>query len=184
LTVGQPSEAVDAAFPDAAVDTEFPVARCAELAAEMIDALATRYGLVAVAVLPGQSVPASYWGAPEAGLAGGQLFWRPDTPVHSLLHELAHYVCMDAERRNGLDTDAGGDDNEECAVCYLEILLAEQLPGYDSDRCIADMDAWGYSFREGSARNWFEGDGKAARAWLRRHRLITAERLPSWRLRD
>lgn len=91
---------------------------------------------------------------------------------------------MDGQRREGLDTDAGGDDDEECAVCYLEILLAGRFPAYGSDRCIADMDAWGYSFREGSARNWFEGDGRDARSWLFRHRLIKADGTPSWRLRN
>ncbi len=28
------------------------------------------------------------------------------------------------------------------------------------------MDAWGYSFRLGSTRAWFEGDAQDARAWL------------------
>jgi hypothetical protein len=164
-------------------ESERPVVACAELAAEAIDELARRYRLSAVPVATGQPVPGSYWGAPEAGLTGRQLFWRPDTPVHSMLHELAHFVCMDAARRARLDTNAGGDDDEECAVCYLEILLAGQLRGFGLDRCIADMDAWGYSFREGSTRRWFEGDGSEARAWLLRRRLITPDGTPTWRLR-
>jgi hypothetical protein len=28
------------------------------------------------------------------------------------------------------------------------------------------MDEWGYSFRLGSARAWFEQDAEEARAWL------------------
>ena len=75
-----------------------------------------------------QLLPGSYWGESEAGLRGNVLYVRADTPLHSLLHELSHYVCMSPERRAGLDRDAGGDDAEECAVCYLQILLADELP--------------------------------------------------------
>ena len=35
------------------------------------------------------------------------------------------------------------------------------------ERAIADMDAWGYSFRLGSTRAWFENDAEDARRWLR-----------------
>ena len=59
-------------------------------------------------------------------------------------------------RRAALATDAGGSDDEESAVCYLQVLLARRLSGFGAERCLADMDAWGYSFREGSARAWFE----------------------------
>jgi hypothetical protein len=31
---------------------------------------------------------------------------------------------------------------------------------------MADMDAWGYSFRLGSTRAWFENDAEDARAFL------------------
>ena len=41
-----------------------------------------------------------------AGLIGSRLFVRDDTPVHSLLHEGCHYICMDSARRARLDTDA------------------------------------------------------------------------------
>ena len=104
--------------------------------------------------------------------------------MHSLLHELAHYVCMDAERRRGLDTNAGGDDDEECAVCYLEALLADYLPPFDRGRCLADMDRWGYSFRLGSARAWFEGDAEDARRWLVDEGLLEESRRPVWRVRE
>ena len=36
---------------------------------------------------------------------------------------------MSEERRKCLDRDAGGDDLEEAAVCYLQMLLADHLPG-------------------------------------------------------
>jgi hypothetical protein len=108
---------------------------------------------------------------------------RGDTPLHSILHEACHYVCMDAGRRGGLHTDAGGDYDEESAVCYLQILLADQLPGLGRERMMADMDAWGYSFRLGSARAWFERDAADARAWLQKHEIIAQEDRPTFRKR-
>ena len=154
---------------------------CGALDAARIADVLARFGVTGIALAGAQAIPGSYWGAPEAGLVGDRLYYRPDTPVHSLLHELAHYVCMDPVRRAGLDTDAGGSDEEECAVCYLEVLLAGYLPPFDPDRCLADMDAWGYSFREGTACAWFVGDGSDARAWLVAHGLIGADGLPTWR---
>jgi hypothetical protein len=128
--------------------------------------LLARYGLDLVLVAPEETIPGSYWGESEAGLQGSRLYARLDTPVHSVLHEASHYVCMSPERRVGLDRDAGGDDPEESAVCYLQILLAGELPGVGRERLCADMDAWGYSFRLGSARTWFENDADDARIWL------------------
>jgi len=127
------------------------------------------YGLTVQTVAPGEEIPGSYWGGPEAGLREGVLYARPDTPLHSILHEASHFICMSPERRAGLDRDAGGDEAEECAVCYLQILLATTLPGVGSLRLCRDMDAWGYSFRLGSAGAWFAGDAEDARAWLVRH---------------
>ncbi|HZX91255.1 MAG TPA: hypothetical protein VFE67_11465, partial [Rudaea sp.] len=46
------------------------------------------------------------------------------------------------------------------------IVLADALSGASSARLMADMDAWGYTFRLGSARAWFERDAEDARAWL------------------
>jgi len=151
--------------------------------AAAIDALLGRFGVERVAVADGATIRGSYWGESEAGLEGNRLYLRRDTPVHSLLHELAHFVCMSAERRAALVRDAGGDDAEEAAVCYLQVLLADCLPGFGRDRSFADMDTWGYSFREGSARAWFAGDGEDARRWLDRHGLIDAAAHPTWQLR-
>lgn len=156
---------------------------CDAIAAATIDRLLGRYGVEGVAVPSGRPIPGSYWGAPEAGLVASAIYFRDDTPVHSLLHELAHYICMDASRRLQLDTNAGGNDDEECGVCYLEVLLAAQLPPFDPERCLADMDTWGYSFREGAAARWFRGDGAAARRWLMDHDLIDADGRPNGRLR-
>src|SRR5579862_1339932 len=134
--------------------------------------LAAHFGLDLRVVPAGEQIPGSYWGESEAGLRGNTLFARLDTPVHSILHELAHYICMTPERRVGLDRDAGGDDAEESAVCYLQILLAGLLTHVGRERLSADMDAWGYSFRLGATRIWFEQDAQDSRAWLHSHGII------------
>jgi len=144
----------------------------------------SRYGARLVLVPDGEPIPYSYWGAPEAGLEGNRVYVRGDTPAHSLLHELGHYVCMSPDRRRGLVKDAGGTALEECAVCYLQVLLADWLPGFGRDKALADMDAWGYSFREGSAGAWWRGDARFARAWLLEHGLIDAADRVTWRLRQ
>ena len=112
-----------------------------------------------------------------------RVYVRRDTPVHSLLHETCHVICMDENRRAGLERDAGGNDIEEAAVCYLQILLADHLPGVGRDRLMQDMDAWGYSFRLGSSRAWFESDAADARAWLLEHGLLSATGTPVFALR-
>ena len=134
-----------------------------------VAALLDRYGLGLALVAPEEVIPGSYWGETEAGLRGDRLYARLDTPVHSVLHEAGHYICMTPERRAGLDRDAGGDDLEESAVCYLQVLLAGELRAVGMDRVFVDMDAWGYSFRLGSTRAWFENDAEDARRWLRQH---------------
>jgi hypothetical protein len=131
-----------------------------------------RYDLKLTLMLPEELIPGSYWGDREAGLREDQLYARLDTPVHSVLHETSHYICMTPERRSGLDRDAGGDDAEESAVCYLQVVLADDLPGVGRERLFADMDAWGYSFRLGSTRAWFDADALDAQAWLREHGII------------
>jgi hypothetical protein len=131
-----------------------------------VGVLLARFGLDLRLVPVGEDIPGSYWGETEAGLRGSVLYARPDTPLHSVLHEAAHFICMTPERRAGLDRDAGGDDAEECAVCYLQLLLSAQLPQFGLDRACADMDDWGYSFRLGSTRAWFEQDASDSRLWL------------------
>jgi hypothetical protein len=151
--------------------------------AAALAALLARFGLSIRRSPDHAPIPGSFWGDEEAGLQDDSVVLRSDTPLHSILHEACHYVCMDTARRSGLDTDAGGDYDEENAVCYLQILLAGQLPGFGRERMLADMDAWGYSFRLGSARAWFEQDAADARAWLQRHGLITAGGEPTWSVR-
>jgi hypothetical protein len=130
-----------------------------------------------------QPIPGSYWGEPEAGLIGDRLYARGDTPLHSILHEACHYICMDEERRGRLERDAGSDDAEENAVCYLQVLLADEIDGFGRERMLADMDRWGYSFRLGSSRAWFENDAVDAREWLLCHGLVDRCRRPLLRLR-
>jgi hypothetical protein len=91
---------------------------------------------------------------------------------------------MDSSRRARLLGDAGGDDLEESAVCYLQIVLADFLPSLGRERMFRDMDAWGYSFRLGPARRWFENDADDARRWLREQGILGAEGSPTFRLRD
>ncbi len=166
-----------------AADIGAAVLRCADLEPSALPALLERFGLDLVPVEARGPIPGSFWGEPEAGLVENRLYVRADTPVHSALHETCHYVCMDEERRMGLDTDAGGDYREEDAVCYLQILLADTLPGVGRERMFADMDAWGYSFRLGSARRWFESDADDAQSWLASHGLVDEEGQPTWQLR-
>jgi hypothetical protein len=83
-----------------------------------------------------------------------------------------------------LDRDAGGEHAEENGVCYLQILLADFVPGCGRARMLQDMDAWGYTFRLGSARRWFEEDASDARAWLIEHGVIDASERLTWSLRE
>ena len=146
--------------------------------------LLARYGLSLELLDDDASIRGSFWGEPEAGIVGRQLYVRRDTPIHSLLHETCHVVCMDDERRSCLDRDAGGNDLEESAVCYLQVLLADHIGGVGRSRLMRDMDAWGYSFRLGDTRSWFESDAQDARDWLLGHGLVTKADNPVFTLRS
>lgn len=143
-----------------------------DVGAEALAALLARYDLRLQLQAPGDAIVGSFWGDSEAGVVGTTIYARPDTPVHSFLHESCHVICMDGARRQQLDRDAGGDDLEEAAVCYLQVLLADHVAGVGGERLMADMDAWGYSYRLGSTRAWFEQDAEDAREFLLRHGLI------------
>lgn len=155
----------------------------ADLGIEALAALLSVYGLACELVREGAEIPGSYWGEREAGLIGNRLIVRADTPVHSALHEACHYICMSPARRDSLHTDAGGDYDEENAVCYLQILLAGELPAVGRQKLMRDMDAWGYTFRLGSAAAWFAEDAGDTRAWLRDFGLIDNADRPAWQLR-
>jgi len=159
------------------------VLKLGDLDRARIAMLLMRYGLLLRIVTDDGSIPGSYWGESEAGLKEGTLYARLDTPLHSILHESAHYICMSPERRAGLDTDAGGDHAEESAVCYLQVLLASELPQCGRARAFQDMDDWGYSFRLGSTQAWFEQDAQDARGWLITQGLVSDDGRPTWQLR-
>ncbi|MEE9492790.1 MAG: hypothetical protein V3W04_05370 [Gammaproteobacteria bacterium] len=158
------------------------VLRLADHSRQAVIGLLKDYSLQLVVCNPGKAIPGSFWGDAEAGLIQQQLFAWPDTPLHSIFHEACHFICMSSERREALDTNAGGDYAEENAVCYLQILLADVLPGFGRQRMMADMDVWGYSFRLGSTAAWFEQDADDARQWLQAHDLIDAACIPRKRL--
>jgi len=159
------------------------VTPCVELPEMALQQLLTPYGLEVIGIADTDKIPGSFWGDPEAGLIANRLYVRPSTPVQSALHEACHYICMDSGRRHQLHTDAGGGYDEENGVCYLQILLAERLIGMTSNRMMQDMDKWGYSFRLGSTRAWFERDAEDAKDWLIQHQLLDPTGQPSWRLR-
>lgn len=132
------------------------------------------FGLRLHRVAAGEKIPGSFWGEPEAGIIAGNVYVRDDTPVHSMLHEACHLIVLPEEKRALVDTDATDSVAEEDATCYLQIVLAERLAGVGSARLMADMDAWGYTYRLGSTRAWFEQDAEDARAWLLEHGLPVA----------
>ena len=170
-----PSQSIKPGFtppPDDVVIDEAAVLRLSDLPAGALDRLVARYGLPLARVPAGETIPGSFWGDDEAGIIGRTLYVRPDTAVHSALHEFAHIVCMDEGRRADAHTDAGSDDIEEEAVCYLQILLAEHLEGFGRERALSDMQAWGYTFRVGSPAEWFATDADRAIDWLRAKGLV------------
>jgi hypothetical protein len=128
--------------------------------------LLARHGLILIEVVDGASIPGSYWGETEAGVIAHSVYARIDTPVHSLLHEACHLIVAPSERIASIHTDASDSQAEEDAACYLQIMLSDALPGVGRGRLMRDMDAWGYTFRLGSTRAWFERDAEDARAWL------------------
>jgi len=138
----------------------------ADIALDDARALLARYGLTLELVGDGAPIPGCYWGEPEAGVIGTSVYARGDTPVHSLLHETCHLIVAPDDKRIQIHTDASESQIEEDATCYLQILLGDALPGAGSACIMTDMDEWGYTFRLGSARAWFENDAEDARAWL------------------
>jgi len=153
------------------------VLRVADTGLACLKSVFEPFGLSLTLIDNGLDIPGSHWGDDEAGLIKHALYARTDTPVHSVCHEGCHWLLMDDVRRAQLHTNAGGTMMEENAVCYLQILLSEQIPGMGRERMFADMDVWGYSFRLGSAQRWFENDAEDALAFLQQHRLVSTGQL-------
>ncbi|UYK83846.1 hypothetical protein NG827_15440 [Xanthomonas sacchari] len=158
----------DAALPAAAAQ----VLTVGTIGLDAPRALLAGYGLALHRVADGAAIPGSYWGEPEAGVIASDVYVRDDTPVHSLLHEACHLIVLSPQRRAQVHTDATDSVEEEDATCYLQIVLADALPGVGRARLMADMDAWGYTYRLGSTRAWFEQDADDARAWLAQRGLL------------
>jgi hypothetical protein len=144
----------------------------ADIAIADMATLLASHGLRLQLVADDAPIPGSYWGDSEAGIIGDCVHARADTPVHSVLHEACHLIVLPPERRACVHTDATDSVAEEDAACYLQILLAERLPGVGSARLMRDMDEWGYSFRLGSTAAWFSQDAEDAREWLRVRALL------------
>ena len=157
---------------------------CGELPSDRLAKLLSPYDIEVIYIDDDKELPGSFWGDPEAGLIDNQLYVKPKTPLQSALHEACHYICMDQQRRDKLDTDAGGGYDEENGVCYLQILLSGLIPECGKERMFTDMDDWGYSFRLGSAKAWFEKDAEDARSWLQNHQLIDTRQQLTWKLRQ
>jgi len=160
------------------------VLRLGDIDSSELTRLLTRIGLQLRHCAAQEPIPGSYWGDEEAGLKANNLYARDDTPMHSILHETCHYICLDPGRRQRLDTNAGSDETEENAVCYLQILLADEIDSLGRERMFSDMDNWGYSFRLGSSRAWFEHDAEDALDWLMAHKLVDNRKRPLLRLRQ
>lgn len=137
--------------------------------------LLARYQLDLVQVENDQAIPGSFWGECEAGVIGSQVFARFDTPVHSLLHEACHLIVLPEEKRSEIHTDATDSVAEEDAVCVLQAILGDELPGVGRERIWADMDEWGYTFRLGSAKAYFENDANDSFNFLVTRGLINTK---------
>ncbi|MEO5596001.1 MAG: hypothetical protein ABIQ97_02515 [Lysobacteraceae bacterium] len=158
-------------------DSALDVLRLVDSDRDAVADLLRLHGLALVVVADGAAIPGSYWGDCEAGLIGTNVYARADTPIHSILHEAAHLLVMPRERQALVHTDATDSTAEEDAACYLQILLAEMLSGVGAKRVMQDMDRWGYSFRLGSTRAWFEQDAEDARAFLLQRALLGSQPL-------
>lgn len=148
----------------------------ADIGFEAPRALLARYRLELVQVENGQAIPGSFWGECEAGVIGNRVYARLDTPIHSLLHEAGHLIVLPEHKRAEIHTDATDSVAEEDAVCVLQALLGDELPGVGREKIWADMDEWGYTFRLGSAKAYFENDAEDAFAFLTTHGLINSAR--------
>jgi hypothetical protein len=157
--------------------------RLKQLTSQAIAPILARYQLQLSLVPDDKDIPYSFWGAPEAGRRHSVLYVRGDTPIHSILHEASHFVCMCESQRKKDAINVGGTAAEENATCYLQIILADCVDNIDRYQLMHDMDRWGYSFRLGSTARWFSADSEDAREWLLEKMIINQQNQPTWKLR-
>ena len=157
--------------------------RLNNISTKSIAKLLNRYQLQLSQVAADRDIPYSFWGASEAGRNLSTLYARLDTPIHSILHEAAHYICMPAARRDHAEINAKGSTQEENACCYLQIVLADHIHDMNRHILMHDMDQWGYSFRLGSTARWFYADSEDTKRCLIKWQLLTQDNQPTWRLR-
>ncbi|MDZ4811262.1 MAG: hypothetical protein SGI99_01430 [Pseudomonadota bacterium] len=154
------------------------VLRYAALDPHLLRRLLNSYELELIEVGERAPIPGCFWGLPEAGVIADQVYVRADTPVHSLLHEACHLILLPRAIRQRVHTDASDCQLEEDATCLLQLVLSDRIVGFGLDRACVDMDAWGYSFRLGSARAWFDHDAEDARQFLIDRGLLSADSSP------
>ena len=65
-----------------------------------------------------------------------------------------------------------------CRVCWPIGCVTTTAPD-----CLTTWTAWGYTFRLGSARAWFEQDADDARTWLLDHGIIDKDQRLTGKLR-
>ncbi len=155
-----------------------------DISQHAVQQLLARFGMTVQVTPQDEDIPHSFWGSPEAGRLNETLYIRTNTPIHSLLHESCHYVCMPLDQRKLEVVDAKGTAAEENATCYLQLLLADKLQGYNQNQLMKDMDDWGYSFRLGSAKRWFTEDAEEVKEWLIKHEIIDRQSQITWQLRQ
>ena len=132
------------------------VLQVSDVESDIVDQFLGRYGITLEVVPDAAPITASFWGEPEAGIVGRQVFVRGDPPVHSMLHEACHIICMSAERRDSLYRDAGGNDLEESAVCYLQVVLADSMVGVGRARLMClSCEFWGEYNTISIITGWF-----------------------------
>ena len=156
---------------------------CGEIKLSELASLLNKFSIQLHLIEDSKKIPGSWFGDPEAGIINNNLYVRSDTPVHSALHESCHYICMSPARRKNLHTNAGGDYDEENAVCYLSILLSQYINSFGQQRMFNDMDEWGYTFRLGSSKAWFEEDAEDAKGLLIKYNIIDLKNKPMWNIR-
>jgi hypothetical protein len=82
---------------------------------------------------PEQPITGSFWGDSEAGIVANDIYVRRDTPIHSLLHEACHTVCMDEDRRSDLDRDARASGRTRPASDGQGPPPQRGIPGQEAD---------------------------------------------------